>query len=219
MIRFLQFLVILSFSPILLMAQKPIKIACVGNSITQGPGQTHEDSYPMQLQVLLGNQYLVQNFGVSGRTLLKKGDFPYWNEPEMERIKAFQPDIILVKLGTNDSKPHNWQYKDEFKQDYLELLDTFRGYLAERGRIIIVIPVPVTEDNFGIRESVMVEEMRPILLEIIEETGLEIIDLYTPLQYRSDLLPDGVHPNKDGLGIMAKTVYDYLTKKIETASD
>ncbi|UJP66176.1 GDSL-type esterase/lipase family protein [Mongoliitalea daihaiensis] len=196
-----------------LMAQQPIKIASVGNSITQGPGQTHEDSYPMQLQVMLGDNYLVQNFGVSGRTLLKKGDFPYWNEPEMERVKDFQPDILLVKLGTNDSKPQNWQYKDEFKQDYLDLIKEFKGSLSETGRIIILIPVPVTEDNFGIRESVMVEEMRPILLQIIEESSLEMIDLYTPLQGRGDLLPDGVHPNKEGLGIMAKTVYDYLTKK------
>lgn len=195
------------------MAQNPIKIACVGNSITQGPGQTHADSYPMQLQTLLGDKYLVQNFGVSGRTLLKNGDFPYWNEPEMERVKDFQPDILLVKLGTNDSKPQNWQYKDEFKQDYLDLIKEFKGSLSETGRIIILIPVPVTEDNFGIRESVMVEEMRPILVDIIEESGSEMIDLYTPLQGRGDLLPDGVHPTKDGLGIMAKTVYDYLTKK------
>lgn len=197
----------------IVMAQNPIKIACVGNSITQGPGQTHADSYPMQLQNLLGDKYLVQNFGVSGRTLLKNGDFPYWNEPEMERVKDFQPDILLVKLGTNDSKPQNWQYKDEFKQDYLDLIKEFKGSLSETGRIIILIPVPVTEDNFGIRESVMVEEMRPILLDIIEESGSEMIDLYTPLQGRGDLLPDGVHPTKDGLGIMAKTVYDYLTKK------
>ncbi|GHB51866.1 GDSL-type esterase/lipase family protein [Mongoliitalea lutea] len=213
MIRFLKFLGILIISPILLMAQNPIKIACVGNSITQGPGQTHADSYPMQLQILLGDKYLVQNFGVSGRTLLKNGDFPYWNEPEMDQVKAFKPDILLIKLGTNDSKPQNWQYKDEFKQDYLDLIKEFKGSLSETGKIIILIPVPVTEDNFGIRESVMVEEMRPILVDIIEESGSEMIDLYTPLQGRGDLLPDGVHPTKDGLGIMAKTVYDYLKKK------
>lgn len=29
----------------------------------------------------------------------------------------FQPDIVLIKLGTNDTKPQNWKYKDEFMGD------------------------------------------------------------------------------------------------------
>jgi lysophospholipase L1-like esterase len=33
-----------------------------------------------------------------------------------------------------------------------------------------------------------------------------MIDLYTPLMDRADLLPDGVHPNTEGLGIMAAAV-------------
>lgn len=86
---------------------KPIKVACLGNSITQGPGRDHEDSYPLQLQDILGEKFKVENFGVSGRTLLKKGDFPYWNEPQLDEVKVFSPDILVIKLGTNDSKPQN----------------------------------------------------------------------------------------------------------------
>ena len=66
-------------------AQSKIKVACVGNSITQGPGRDNPDSYPLQMQKILGDKYDVKNFGVSGRTLLKKGDFPFWNEPQFVR--------------------------------------------------------------------------------------------------------------------------------------
>jgi len=60
--------------------QDPIKIACVGNSITYGSGVANREknAYPEQLQSMLGNTYEVRNFGVGGRTLLKKGDKPYW---------------------------------------------------------------------------------------------------------------------------------------------
>lgn len=61
--------------------QKKIKVACVGNSITRGYGLANpdNDSYPSQLQKLLGENYNVQNFGHSGATLLGKGHRPYIN--------------------------------------------------------------------------------------------------------------------------------------------
>lgn len=187
-------------------AQKPIKVACVGNSITQGPGREHPDSYPLQMQAVLGKEYEVKNFGVSGRTLLKKGDFPYWNEPQFKEVKDFEPDILIIKLGTNDSKPQNWEHKEDFKKDYLELIANIKSHMPSDGKVYICIPVPVTKDNFGIREQVMVFETQPLLIEIANESGASIIDLYTPLKDRGDLLPDGVHPNKEGLGIMAREV-------------
>jgi len=187
-------------------AQKPIKVACVGNSITQGPGREHPESYPFQMQAILGKDYEVKNFGVSGRTLLKKGDFPYWNEPQYQEVKEFQPHILIIKLGTNDSKPQNWDHKEDFKKDYLELIASTKASMPSNGKVYICIPVPVTKDNFGIRESVMVNETQPLLLEISKESGASIIDLYTPLKDRADLLPDGVHPNREGLGIMAREV-------------
>ena len=192
-------------------SQSKIKIACVGNSITQGPGRDHQDSYPLQLQQMIGDDYLVKNFGVSGRTLLKKGDHPYWNEPQFKQVKKFSPEILIIKLGTNDSKPQNWKHKEDFKQDYLDLINTFRLSMPEDGQIYICIPVPVAKDNWGINEKVMVEEIRPLLLEIANETGAKIIDLHSPLKERPELLPDGVHPNTEGLGIMAQTIATEIT--------
>jgi lysophospholipase L1-like esterase len=191
---------------ILAFGQTKTKVACVGNSITQGPGRDNPDSYPLQMQTILGSGYEVKNFGVSGRTMLKKGDYPYWNEPQFEEVKTFKPDILIIKLGTNDSKPQNWQYKEDFVSDYVAMIEEYKKYMPKKGKVYICIPVPVFKDNFGIRERVLVDEMRPMLMEIAKKTKAKTIDLYSPFEGKSALLPDGVHPNKEGLGIMAQSV-------------
>jgi acyl-CoA thioesterase I len=188
------------------LAQSPIKVAFVGNSITQGPGRDNPDSYPLQVADLLGSAYDVKNFGVSGRTLLKKGDFPYWNEPQFQQVKEFKPDVVVIKLGTNDSKPQNWVHKTEFVKDYLDLIAEFRSHMPKDGKVYVVMPVPVTRVNFGINPEVMNNEQRVMLVEVIQKSGAELIDLYTPLMDKPELLPDGVHPNKEGLSIMASVV-------------
>jgi lysophospholipase L1-like esterase len=187
-------------------SQSPIKVAFVGNSITQGPGRDNPDSYPLQVAAMLGDSYEVKNFGVSGRTLLKKGDYPYWNEPQFQQVKDFQPDVVVIKLGTNDSKPQNWAHKADFVKDYLDLIAEFRAHMPKDGKVYVVMPVPVTRVNFGINPEVMNNEQRLMLMEIIQKSGAELIDLYTPLMEKPELLPDGVHPNNEGLRIMAAVV-------------
>jgi len=201
----LLFLFVLAFGSISL-AQTPIRIACVGNSITQGPGRDNPDSWPLQMQTILGEAYEVGNFGVSGRTLLRKGDYPYWNEPQFQEVKDFAPDILIIMLGTNDSKPQNWKYAAEFRQDYLDMIAEFRKTMPADGKVYVVMPVPVTKDNFGITASVMNNEQRMMLVDIAQAANAELVDLYTPMMNKEALFPDGVHPTTEGLGIMAKEV-------------
>jgi acyl-CoA thioesterase I len=191
---------------VLAFAQNPVKIAFVGNSITQGPGRDNAGSFPLQVGAMLGKDYEVKNFGVSGRTLLRKGDYPYWNEPQFKEAKAFAPDVVVIKLGTNDSKPQNWAHKADFVKDYLDLIAEFRAVMPADGKVYVVIPVIVTRENFGINPVIMDNEQRIMLLDIIQKSGAEVIDLYSPLKDKPQLLPDGVHPNAEGLTIMAKAI-------------
>jgi acyl-CoA thioesterase-1 len=183
-----------------------VRVACVGNSITEGAAIEDGKKYPEQLQALLGAGYTVKNYGLGGRTLLKKGDHPYWNEDKYKEVLAWDPDIIIIKLGTNDSKPQNWQYKDEFEQDYRAFIRSFKT-LPGKEKIYICTPIPVFKDVWGIRESVVKEEMIPLVKKIVKKEKLKLIDLYTPLIGKSDLAPDGVHPNAGGAAIMAEAVY------------
>jgi lysophospholipase L1-like esterase len=199
-------LIALLLFPLYSIAQAPIKVAFVGNSITQGPGRENPGSFPLQVGKILGDAYQVKNFGIGGRTLLKKGDFPYWNEPQFQEVKDFQPDVVLIKLGTNDSKPQNWAHKGEFVQDYLDLIAEFRDHMPKDGKVYVMLPVPVTRENFGINPEIMNSEQRLMLFEIIQKSGAEVIDLYTPLQDKPELFPDGVHPTAEGLTIMARVI-------------
>lgn len=199
-------------SPIVPQPGKPVKVACVGDSITQGAGAPKGKSYPSQLQDLLDDGWQVGNFGVSGRTLLRKGDHPYWNEKAFKKAQEFQPDVVIIMLGTNDTKPQNWSHKAEFESDYRELVKTFQD-LKPAPRVYLCRPVPVpAPGNYGINETALQEQM-PILKKLAAELKTGVIDMYAALDGKPQLLPDHVHPNAEGAGEMAKAAAAVLTGK------
>lgn len=189
-------------------ANEATKIACVGDSITFGAGVADRlnNSYPVQLGVMLGADYEVMNFGVSGATMLKKGNKPYWNLKHFQAAQDFQPDIVIIKLGTNDSKPDNWnKHGHEYKADYIEMIETFRK-LESKPDVWICLPVPVFATRWGINEATVTAEIIPQIKEVAEATGAKIIDLYTPFDGKPELVPDKVHPNAAGATVIAETV-------------
>jgi acyl-CoA thioesterase I len=203
-------------------AKKPagntVRVACVGDSITYGAGipDREHNSYPAQLQKLLGDGYEVRNFGVSGATLLKNGDKPYWKEKAFDEAKEFKPNIVIIKLGTNDSKPQNWRHKDEFLADAKDLIAAFQS-LDAKPKVYVCRPVPAFPGNFGIRDQVIHEEIIPLLDEAAEAKGAKEIDLYKALGDHANLFPDKVHPNAEGAKLIAETIAMNLLEKKEAA--
>ncbi len=191
-----------------------IKVACVGNSITFGMGIRHRDSlsYPAQLQRMLGDKWEVKNFGVSGRTLLSKGDLPWINEKEYQMALDFEPDVVLIKLGTNDTKPYNWVHSAEFDADYIKLIESFQN-LDSNPTVVLMKAVPAYPARWGITDSIINLELNPKVEKLAEKLNLECIDLYTPLIDRGDLFPDKIHPNAAGAKIMATTIKNRLIGK------
>lgn len=88
-------------------AQTLVRVACVGNSITYGAGieNRERDAYPAQLQRMLGEGYVVGNFGKSGATLLNKGHRPYIGQEEFQQALTFAGDVVVIHLGINDTDP------------------------------------------------------------------------------------------------------------------
>jgi acyl-CoA thioesterase-1 len=191
-----------------------IRIACVGNSITSGPGdpKTDPDTYPSQLRVLMGAGYDVQNFGVSGRTMLKNGDYPLWNEQAFTDALNFKPDIVTILLGTNDSKPWCWEYKDEFIPDYISMIDTFLT-VNPNTQFYLCHPPPAFSVQWGIRDSIITTDIIPMINQIALEKELPVIDFYTPFSDKRALFPDDIHPSKEGCWEMAKIFYKNLSGK------
>ncbi len=194
---------------------EPIRLACIGDSITFGHGirDRKTNSYPAQLGVMLGSRWDVRNFGVSGATLLKNGDRPYWNQDAFKKALEFNPNVVVIKLGTNDSKPTNWKYKDEFVGDYIDLIEQFRA-LEARPKIWVCYPVPAYSERWGISDEVITEEIMSLIDEIADKMGVPIINLYSALIDKAEMFPDQIHPNAEGAKIMAEAICHTLTGRV-----
>ncbi|MDN5210576.1 GDSL-type esterase/lipase family protein [Fulvivirgaceae bacterium BMA12] len=192
--------------------EKKIKVACVGNSITYGLGikNREKNAYPSQLNKILGTGYEVKNFGVSGCTILKRGDMPYWNESSYQEAIDYNPDIVIIKLGTNDAKFHNWAYSREFIADYEEMIAVFKK-LPAQPKVYICFPVPLFFAGSDINDTVITRQVIPKIDSIKNHLSIPVIDLYKPLSPHPEHFPDGIHPNADGAKIIAKTVAEFIT--------
>lgn len=206
-------LLLLLFISNFLSAQNVTRIACVGNSITYGAGieNRDKDSYPAVLGQMLGNTYDVRNFGVSGRTMLNKGDYPYTNEQAYKDALAFNPNIVIIKLGTNDSKPYNWQYKDEYQQDTEALINSFKA-LPSKPEVYLCLPAKAYTLKWGINDSIIVNEVIPEVLKVADKCNVKVINLYSPTTNMHENFPDDIHPNEIGAKVLAKEVYNAITR-------
>ncbi len=191
---------------------RTIKVACVGDSITFGAGVEGREtnSYPAKLGEYLGTSYAVQNFGRSGATLQKKGDLPYWTTEEFAAADGFQPDVVIVMLGTNDTKPQNWKDMGRFAGDFDQLLEHYRA-LKSRPKVRVCTPVPVYQTNFGINQETLETGVIPALMDVCGRRKVPVIDLNDTLTGRPELFPDGVHPNAVGAELMARTIVDAIS--------
>jgi acyl-CoA thioesterase-1 len=192
------------------------KVACVGDSITAGYGVSHGNSYPQQLARMLGNNWDVENFGVSGTTLINKGDLPYQRQEAFARALEFQPDVVIIMLGTNDTKAQNWKSIGDFSADYKNLIGKFTA-LESKPRVFIARPVVVLgKGAFGITEENLKTELS-MIDAVAKETGVGLIDIHglteAATNDRPGLIPDNVHPNAEGSTILSAAFYKAITGK------
>jgi lysophospholipase L1-like esterase len=200
----------------------PIRVACIGDSITFGHriADPEHNSYPAQLAALLGRNWQVRNFGVNGAAALKHSTRPYNEQPAFRDALLFNPNVVVILLGANDTNEKNWApHKAEFFSDYRELVGKFQN-LATKPRIYLCRPVPLFRDRGKSYDTdkILTEEIIPQINEVARQKHLPIIDLYAELQDHSVLFPDGVHPNATGAHLMAQKVYQSLTGKTSPKS-
>ena len=200
--------------------ERPLRIACVGNSVTYGYGLQNRDrdAYPVRLQAMLDSTYgancfEVANFGHSGATLLTKGHRPYIKLPEFHQALDFEPDWVVIHLGLNDTDPRDWpDWKEGFIPDYRALIDSFRTVNPE-ARILVCKMTPIFDRHPRFQSGTRDwhAQIQHAIEQVAQGAGAQLIDLYTPLHSRPDLFPDALHPNTEGALIMARTIYGALT--------
>lgn len=192
----------------------PTRVACVGDSITFGHGikDREHDAYPGVLSAMLGQKYDVRNFGVSGTTTMMGTDMPYMNEQAYKDALEFNPQIVTIKLGTNDSKPFNWKESEHFKQDLKTLIESFRA-LPSKPKIWLCLPVPAYGHAWGINDSIISNGVIPFIKEVAQEENLPVIDLNTQFQGKRQYFPDTIHPNEEGEKMIAEFIFNTIFKK------
>jgi lysophospholipase L1-like esterase len=183
------------------------RVACIGNSITDGHGidMAPQRGYPAQLQVLLGSDYWVRNLGVSARTMLNKGDHPYMQEQAWHDAVALRPDVVVIKLGTNDSKTENWKHHDEFEKDLQQMIDELRR--SSNPQIFLCTPIPAVKDTWDISDSIITNAIIPIINKVAKKNKLNVIDLHSLfISNKESMMSDGIHPTEKGCQQIAEIV-------------
>ena len=196
-----------------------VRVACIGDSITDGYGidMRTANGYPALMQGMLGDKYYVRNYGVSARTLMNSGDRPYMQELAWEDALAFNPDVVVIKLGTNDAKTANWAHKADFSKDLQQMIDALKA-LPAKPKIYLCTPIPAAKETWTISDKVIAEEMCPLILAAAKKNKLQpVIDLHAALTGRDDLYQgDGIHPNEAGARLIAETVAKAIDPEAKT---
>lgn len=188
-------------------SQPATLVACVGDSITKGALASNLDtkSYPAQLQNILGIDYTVKNFGVGGSTLLKNGDKPYWEQSLFSQSTGFNPDIVIIMLGTNDAKPRNWVYKDKFVSDLSLLVNHYRSLKSKPVVYIATSPTAYT-NGIGVTDNTISGEVVKLQRQVARNMKCAIIDINSVTKNKPTLFADGVHPNDSGYAVIANAM-------------
>lgn len=187
---------------------EPIRVACVGASIFAGVGtqEPATQSFPAQLQKVLGPGYDVRAFARSGAAVTKGSDNPYWKAPEFKPSQAFSPQIVVLGLGGNDARPENWTHvKDAFVPDLKELVGIYRA-LPSHPKVFVCLPLP----RFDSARTNLDLAVLPLVKQAAREAQASVIDLYSLFDLRPELLPDKVHPTESGAGMIAVAVAEVI---------
>lgn len=195
-----------------------IKIACVGDSTTYGHGTTSwpKNTYPAALQNLLGNGYHVNNYGVSSFAVQVNADRSYRTLEHYQESLAYDADIVVFMMGSNDSKPENWVNAETFRADLESLLDTYGDaeiYLCTPPAAFFLEGQTEGETNHSI-QPLVVEEIAEITRQVATDRGCTLVDIHAlTSQHPEWFAADGVHPSNEGAAAMAQEVYSVLTGK------
>ena len=182
----------------------PIRIACVGDSITEGT------EYPDYLWMLLGANYTVANFGAGGSTVSLKSLKPYMNQTAFQKVKEFLPSIVVIMLGTNDASEIPYQYIESFADDYKKLVSEVQA-LVGKPKVWLVKPPPIFNNGTGLSTPLFERGVIPRIVQVANEMKLPVIDVYEAFANHSEYFWDGVHPNSEGAELIATEIYKAIT--------
>jgi lysophospholipase L1-like esterase len=189
---------------------KVVKVACVGDSITERSG------YPFKLQLLLGGNYKVENFGVSGSTASVNSNISYMDQAAFQKALSFEPDFVIVMLGTNDANRATC-YDLDISDDYMRIVAAFRG-LQSSPEIVAVDSPPIYSTYSGYNNTFLATDIIPKINTVADVLNIPTVDMYDAMN-SSGYFADGIHPNESGSTVIASTLYDAVQQFYDPTND
>lgn len=205
-----------------------IKVACVGDSITQGNNSAdyHKTAYPVYLQRMLGYDYYVKNYGASGYSVVFEDEYSYKKNARYKEALELGADIMIFMLGTNDGNPSKglkeWEGTERETRYYNnvnEYLDSFIETNPEM-QIFMCLPAPLFSQSTRWGDwaewARRIEEyVIPLNSKIAEERNLPIVDIHSWAVEHPEMFPDGLHPLEETYKDYAQRVYDEIIGKLK----
>lgn len=192
-------------------SQPPLRIACVGDSITYGDKIEEREtrSYPAALARLAQGRLEVGNFGVNGATALPTF-FRAWTDTlACRQALAFAPDAVVVMLGINDLLGFR-ERLDEYPAALCAVVARFQA-LPNPPRLFLCTLTPIAPPESAQDVNRLIREtMNPAIRAVAAETGAAVVDVSAVFPNRMELLPDGLHPTAAGAEIIAQAVWAAL---------
>jgi len=213
-------------------AAAPIKVACVGEQTTHSDQLSRSVEYPVMLQKLLGDCYVVQNFGDCCATVLQgypmqAETHPYLDPPArfapaFHESVTFAPDVVVIgSWGKHDTEiesvldggkldPVQWQ------ADYEELVTTYLN-LPSKPTVYVSTPLPLP---MGAATGPTTDVILPAIQNIAAKYHLPIVPLYPAFLNQPQLYKDATHPtDTTGLKTIADTVYATMMATMGSCTD
>jgi len=191
----------------------PRILSCIGDSITFGYGVQPAQRWSSLLQARLGSSVQLHNFGLNGRCVLQKADMCYAQEPEFAAACALDNDLVLLALGTNDSKAHNWCHREDFARDYSVLIKRLRGQGRKRAEIFCLLAPPSLSRAPEIDHAIILHHINPLIRQLAAEHDCQVIDTFSALERHLHTLEDSVHPNAEGHRLLAECIHAALLQQ------
>lgn len=196
----------------------PVRIACVGDSITWGYHVPHRlvNAYPVVLQKLVGQGYVVRGFGHSGATALKHPTWnvSYWKVAEFKQATQFSPNVVVLMLGTNDSNHGNLGVmRKNFSRDFAALIRHFQK-LSTHPKVFICLPPSLGDGTITkAHQGVPKKGVAPRIVAVARKLHLPLINLLYAMGGQWKLFnSDHIHPNIQGQRVLAQLVERGLVK-------
>ena len=182
-----------------------VRIACFGDSLTEGYGLARSEALPNVLERMLREEGLpIQclNFGISGETFED-------GLARVDRVIEARPHGVVLEFGANDC--FMGDPVQAIRGNAAAIIETLKSH----GLPILLVGI-TAHPEIGAAHKAAFD---PLFGELAEEYGLPLFpDILTP--YFPDpalTLLDGLHPNARGVRAMARALLPQVIELVQTA--